>query len=366
MMELPRRSVILVIDGLRGDALGTYGNTWFETPACDTLAAESLVYDWSTSTAPTLEGFYHTAWNTDTATRELLAMSLLTDDPQVARLAEQYPFREVTHCQTVLRQSAAEDIADTSLAGFFAQASDFIRDWMKGPATDERAVAWLHCGALTRTWDAPPRLCESLLEDDDPRPPAGCQVPCERLNRGDDPDPVFGWKAAYAGQIITLDACLEAMRSELEEAHLLDKFVFLLTSIRGMPLGEHRSVGFGESDPLYEEEIHVPCVVRTPGMKTSRRNEDLIAAAEFAGRIAAGHPAAVGRQYLVAQRGAWRAVRTHDWYLTTLSPGPSKANTANRTSPCMSNQTIGTNRTTSRASAAKKCRLCGSCFRRVR
>ena len=50
----PANAVVLVVDGLGAAMLGAYGNTWFETPNLDRLAARSLPVSYTHLTLPTI------------------------------------------------------------------------------------------------------------------------------------------------------------------------------------------------------------------------------------------------------------------------------------------------------------------------
>src|SRR5512145_980248 len=55
-------TICLVIDRLHAGCLGSYGNTWVQTPAFNRLAAESFVFDQMLIDTPELERLYRSYW----------------------------------------------------------------------------------------------------------------------------------------------------------------------------------------------------------------------------------------------------------------------------------------------------------------
>ena len=72
--------------------------------------------------------------------------------------------------------------------------------------------------------------------------------------------------AVTAGQVALADMCLGMLLDCLDEHRLRGETLFVATSPRGYPLGEHRRVGPCD-EPLYGELLHVPLLIRFPGSK---------------------------------------------------------------------------------------------------
>src|SRR5262245_9411709 len=98
-----RYALVIAVDGLRASALGSYGNTWYETPSLDSLAGKSHVVDWMWCDSPSMAGFYRAAWQggdldaTPSSVAASLARlladaglstTLTTDEPLVANAAD--------------------------------------------------------------------------------------------------------------------------------------------------------------------------------------------------------------------------------------------------------------------------------------
>lgn len=70
-------------------------------------------------------------------------------------------------------------------------------------------------------------------------------------------------RAAYNAAVRYLDASTERLFSILDDAQLLEDSVVILTSDHGEGLGDHRYLGHLLS--IWEEQLHVPLLVRHPG-----------------------------------------------------------------------------------------------------
>lgn len=273
------RAVILVVDGLGAKHLGPYGNTWIETPALNHLAAESLVLNnvcipfanpwksldamWRGATAlgpslPALKDQNLLSWLASKNT----VTQLLTDDPD---LTDQQLVAQFTH-QTDIDPAGGIRLADewdeTHTASFFAQAVSAIEQ------LSENSMLWLHTRGLGNPWDAPYEYRSRFADEEDPEPSGSAQVPNLQLDPDYDPDTLHEIQCGMAGQVTLIDRCVGVLLQVLQDAP--DDILFVLTSLRGFPLGEHLTVGWHEV-PLYHELMHVPAIVRYPRGEHSMR-----------------------------------------------------------------------------------------------
>jgi arylsulfatase A-like enzyme len=83
------------------------------------------------------------------------------------------------------------------------------------------------------------------------------------------------WRDIYDEKIQRTDEKFRRFLEEFEKLGVSDKTVFVLTSDHGTELYEHRRFDHGFT--LYQEHIHVPLVIQTPGINpAARRIEDRI------------------------------------------------------------------------------------------
>jgi hypothetical protein len=266
-------AICLVFDRLHTGYLGSYGNTWVETPALDRLASQSVVFDRMLIDSPQLERLYRSYWHgwhalcpDLTEPRPSLAMllreagvatTLLTDEPQIARHPLAEDFEELIEIDPAWQPKTVKHIDRTHFARCFVE----IIDWL-GSAR-EPFLLWCHLGGFGTTWDAPAGFRQAYCEEGDPPPPTGADVPDRMLAADYDPDELLGIRQSYAGQVTMLDTCLGAMLEFLDGLPIGRETLLTLTSARGFPLGEHRRVGPCD-DALFGELVHVPWMMRLP------------------------------------------------------------------------------------------------------
>ena len=73
------------------------------------------------------------------------------------------------------------------------------------------------------------------------------------------------WRAVYDEKIQRADAKFNRFLAEFEKLGLMDKTLFIITSDHGTEFYEHRRFDHGFT--LYQEQIHVPLLIRLPGQK---------------------------------------------------------------------------------------------------
>jgi arylsulfatase A-like enzyme len=316
-------ALVIAIDGLRASALGAYGNTWYDTPALDALAAHSVVHEWMWPPSTDLADFYHALWHGEQSLVRLLAAAgvsatLTTDDPALLD-AQAADFAEV--CRLDMAADAlAPEITETSLARLFALAAQQLRTAgeaiTRDPDTHRPRLWWLHARGFFGPWDAPLTLRESLLDDEDPAAPTYLTPPL--LGRAADHDALLLCRVAYAAQAMVLDECVGALMASLAESNLEADTLVALVGCRGYALGEHGALG---ASGLYSETLHVPCLVRTPGASSpppriSNLTQPVDLVSTLAHWFGLESPAPPARDFIVASSAAGeRAIRTPAWLL---------------------------------------------------
>jgi arylsulfatase A-like enzyme len=319
-------AVLVVVDGLRADALGSYGNAQAETPFLDRLAAESIVYDFAFCLDPTLEGFYSSAlpgvhpayryagfnppWRQAGVASLAQAGShfLIADSPQIARIFGEEGIWTDTCTINAARPQSQEH---NDYSGFFESAARWLSERFQA-ASDKPCVGWIHT-SLQQLRDA----FESRLQ--------------------------------YDAVVTHLD---DGIRRLFAELSLPDagRVLFVLTAARGYALGERGRLGT-DCPVLHEELVHVPLIVYTqePGLEPARVAQ-LISPVDLGIRLASwleqhapsGHrgnasahfhcwppetPGEVSPDCLFfANSASDRAFRTPGWYLiqTSTSRGESR------------------------------------------
>lgn len=82
------------------------------------------------------------------------------------------------------------------------------------------------------------------------------------------------WRAIYDEKINRADTRFQEFLAEFDKLGLADKTLFVLTSDHGTELYEHRRLDHGFT--LYDEQIHVPLIVKLPGQDAGRKIADQV------------------------------------------------------------------------------------------
>jgi hypothetical protein len=268
MSSHPPSAVVLIIDQITATMLGPYGNTQYDTPNFNRLAARSLLYDFAFANSSDLISAYHHFWQPSFKTHPdesslpaILSHAgiesvLVTDESGIAehQLAE---FDRVISLQQSPADKAAESAAETQLAGFFAQATATLTELTPG------TFCWLHSRGLRGAWDAPYSYRIHHAEDDDPDPPTFVESPSKWLDPAVvDPDELLGIQQAASGQIVLLDEFLGVFMDLMDSQPSWRSTLFCLAAPRGCALGEHGLVGTGAQ--LFNESVQVPLLICAP------------------------------------------------------------------------------------------------------
>ena len=351
--------IVIEADGLRAEFLGPYGNDWVETPSLNRIAASGFVFDHCLIGSPhrgaqtaalwtglhptqmalaqwgsrqTLAGGRHvsseieetsgTGTSREGSTRRSIVSSLrergwktvlvspersvlahpLAESFEEHRLigggsedvgdAERISFRVVRgEPEMTPLGRPAEDWGETRTALVFSEVCEALSQ-MEGAA-----LVWCHLSDLRHHWDAPLAMRMRHHEEGDPEPWPGTNVPRLCLQGEVDPDWLLPFVSAYAAQVEVLDLCLAGLWSTLEELAHREPWMLVITSGRGMPLGEHGWLGTWHT-PLHAELLHVPLIMAfSDGAGQSERSQALVYPHDLAASIlgVAGVDVSVGQ-----------------------------------------------------------------------
>lgn len=332
-----RIAIVVVVDGLRADALACYGNARAETPFLDHLAAESALFDFAFCLDPTLASFYgsvlhgvHPVYryadaNADVVqqpSHAVLANSarhvLVTDDPAVAAL-DVRPLVWSDVCSLTPHATASRESSSKVDSDRDADARRFFEStvsWLNariGFSRLECEIAWVHASHLAQI----PPSSEGAAE---------LQTARER----------------YDGAVTAIDAGIRTLLTQLSEQKAFPEdtsdILFVVVGARGLALGERGNIG-ADISALHEELLHIPLIVhhresgsapfRSPRLTSPVDVHALLSqwstenlgvaswaaspsAAEAVGTTAGDAPS---NWLLFANAAGDRALRTPGWYL---------------------------------------------------
>ncbi len=300
-----RTDVLLVsIDTLRADHVGCYGAASAKTPTIDALAAQGVLFEQAISQANTT-GPSHTTMLTGLYPAEHGALSngvrlsnrVKTLSDALARTHSSAAFVSgFTLANELCGLAARFDWYDDQMALWpwlprilersqlgralvrFARGRgvDLYRADRPAGATIDAAVRWLRSRG-----DEPLFTFVHLYDPHAPyEPPEEFARLHGEARRGEfdwyelstperevlvnDPQAVAHMKSLYAGEISYADAQLARLVDELKRSGRWERTLVVLTSDHGEGLGAH-DYWFDHGTYLYDEELHVPLIVRFPG-----------------------------------------------------------------------------------------------------
>jgi hypothetical protein len=316
---MPRRWIVISLDGLATAAVGAYGSSWNETPAIDRMASQGTVFDRAICThdhtASQLKaiwgerGINHdfvSAWKR--SGRVELFVNAGEQATLLSQLADQLGFDQCTvvetnadseHDASQNSKLPPDDIEDTSLAQLFVPVLDRLND-VDPQESRDWSLLWIHSDLLTRCWDAPRWLFPIDEEDDDeepidqvdwlledfeaasadvihtdapePKPPGlfeSTEVPKLALNPDSHPDLVTSWMQTYGCQVRLLDRLMELLLEAIES--FAEPVGLALVGTSGFSLGQNGWIGH-RAGSIRTPQIHVPIVLfdgSGPGIRRS-------------------------------------------------------------------------------------------------
>jgi arylsulfatase A-like enzyme len=263
----PPNVLLFLVDTLRADALGIYGNQVVETPAIDAFAREGTLFEWT---------FAPTSWTRPSVTTILTGLQPAIH--KVERRGSVLP-PGVPLLPEVLREHGYRTgflATNPNVGSFFGYSrgfDDFIELYERrerGNVTkgefvvrsDEvvaRAKEWMQKSA------EPFFLVVFVIDPHSPYdPPADFNRYVERSAAVAPQAPEGDERAGlYYGEVAFVDECFGKLMGFLEERAISEETLSILVADHGEEFFEHGKIGHGKA--LYEESLHVPLVMRWPG-----------------------------------------------------------------------------------------------------
>ena len=291
--------VLIVVDTLRADHLSCYGYTAIHTPHIDRLAGDGIRYantfsqaSWTRpSIATILSGLYPSSHGAihkadilpdrvDTLAENLQRFGYRTvgfaDNANISQAFNfQQGFDEYHYLAPSFFFLADEPAAQLALySGLRLIRERFLSHWVDvhhyyqpAEVVTGEVTSWLAAGAERQ----PFFLFVHYMDAHDPymvHPFNG-----EGYARVANPNPPAAvaerYRQLYDGEIEYLDEHLGALLDVLRTRNLYDRSVVMLTADHGEEFQEHG--GWWHGTTLYDEQIHVPLLVKPPGTSVAGR-----------------------------------------------------------------------------------------------
>jgi len=290
------RVLLITIDTLRADALGSYGNPRIETPALDGLAGRSIQFmnaqapsSWTLpSVATILTGLapdVHGAVRVNTALPETvrtLAERLSGSEIQTAAFVNN-PYLEPPYrldqgfrtYQAYPRELPGLTVGAALQHGLLGRP---VRIDGSPASLTDRAIDWLG----TEAW-GPFFLWVHYFDPHIPYapgrrwrpeapPPAGRTVAFHKTDPQPEDEAGRQWvRTLYEAEVRGVDAEIGRLLAAFRRLGLEEQTLIVVTSDHGEEFWEHD--GFEHGHTLYRELLHVPLLIRPPGLAAARRIE---------------------------------------------------------------------------------------------
>jgi arylsulfatase A-like enzyme len=292
--QLPRINVLVVVlDTVRADRLGAWGNERGLTPRLDELASESAVFVRTNAhapwTLPSMASLY-----TSTVPRQHGAVGRANDyrslDPALPTLAETflragYSTAAVTNVQFLTERF--------EMARGFDHVDSHVPtsnlDTRRATPTVKAALSWLdangerpffllvHFFDAHLVYDPPPALRRRLADPRDQETESyyfGTAGQLKALREGEielSDDQLARLEMLYDAEVAAVDAGVGQLLDGLASRDLDEDTIVIVVADHGEEFGEHG--GFEHGHSLYQELLHVPFLLRAPGFRSLRVRE---------------------------------------------------------------------------------------------
>lgn len=277
----PGRFVVLVVmDTVRRDALGCYGNDRGTTPGIDALAADGVRFDRAVSSS---------GW-TLPAVASLLTGTWPSIHGALGRGTQLTPLRPEVATAAEVMKAAGFNTAGYANAAFvspklgldrgfdvFDHVYMYNQSTRRADETMDAAIEYTRvhrgedCFIMIHLFDPhldydPPAGYATRFTGGrtEPAPPLSIET-CLALGEGEaapDSADVDYIRGVYLGEVAFMDAQIERFANELKARGLYDRALIVVTADHGEEFWDHD--GFEHGHTLYDELVGVPLVVKFP------------------------------------------------------------------------------------------------------
>lgn len=295
--------IFILIDALRADRLGCYGNLENHTPVMDSIAAESVIFNrvvaqssWTQPSIASLFCSYYPSvhkvrkWRKIPKEKRAKAKKVAVLNDNFITLAESLQKSGYDTAAFVANPWIVPELGFAQ--GFEHFDSSFANNTTPGDMVNKAAVTWLrnrnsdkpffcylHYMDVHGPYNSRPEILEPLLNRVDSQADKyelsekqiaklgylyelpGDDKRIERHKRLS----VYReyWEARYNAGVREIDLYIKDLRVQLEAMNLWDDSYTIITSDHGESLLEHGYWDHGLS--LHDTELHVPLLLRWPG-----------------------------------------------------------------------------------------------------
>jgi len=276
----PRNLLLIIVDTLRADRLGVYGDSRGLTPSIDALAAQGLLFEnvvaQSAWTSPATASIL-TGTNPTTHGIRRLGDTIAPSVPSLAKILAGAGFSTAAITTNInVRPELGFDRGFASYRylpesdarkGFYAQAEEVQAEasaWLdRDPG--QPFFLYLHLSEPHAPYAPAAEARARFAQGTPSAATAAAADPLDHLSNltgtsmGASRVEDLAWVSSlYDAEVATVDAMLGQLRKDLEARGLWETTLVVLTSDHGEAFGEHGFAGHGYS--VFSEEVQVPLI----------------------------------------------------------------------------------------------------------
>lgn len=281
----PPNIVLIVVDTLRPDRFGSYGNSRGLTPFIDSLAARGYVfknaYAQCTWTNPSVASIITSRYQSQ---HGIITFESVLADSEVT-LAEELKQRGYNTgffsangliSRRMKFDQGYDGFKSLLVKGPGAEPQERIPE--RAPRINKEAMTWfdslpkssapvfLHLHYMEPHHPYAPRA-EALEHIADGGPPPDVERATSTAFFGHllplEPDVLKNLQDVYDAEVLSIDFGIRSLFEDLEQRHLLDNAIVVITADHGEEFKEHGLIGHEKT--LFEEVVRVPLIVLVPG-----------------------------------------------------------------------------------------------------
>jgi len=282
--------LLIVIDTLRADHLGTYGYNKPTSPLIDEFAGRSVVYENAISPAPftlpamssLFTGYYPDRTGVVShSNRDILDSPM----PTMAEIMKKAGYRTAAIVSNMMLKKASRKF-DRGFDYFLAkksfknasapQITDHAINLVK-EMNDDPFFIWAHYIDTHMPYRPPIEFAQLFGNE------TGKSKICTEFNKEVRPQEIFfskdlpvkqieSTRKLYDASIRSIDHEIGRLLKHLKEKNLLKNMIVIITADHGESLGDH-GLYFAHDHTLYSELVHVPLIIRFPGKPPHRKSE---------------------------------------------------------------------------------------------
>jgi len=318
--------IVIMLDSLRQDHLGCYGNPWIETPNIDRLAQESVIfenaYPEGLPTIPVRTALFtgqytlpYRPWQPmvkeDLAVAEILdehghISALITDTYHLfkpdmnfhrgfhvfrwIRGQEADAYRSAPHGKNLddyikpaMKGTRVERMLEQYLKNtsqregeedyFAAQVMRESMEWLEGNHGHEKFFLWVDSFDPHEPWDPPPPFDTRYTDPnyEGPKLIHPKYGPVDWMTE----EELEYVRGLYAGEVSFVDKWVGKLLDKIGELGLYDNSLIVLLADHGHPHGDHGTI-MKSAQNLYGELLRIPLLIRHPEKLYAGRRVDAL------------------------------------------------------------------------------------------